>query len=68
MLVTISFETELYNQEITTLFALDQAAEEGSSSEGAARVPSMSDNLFLTDKATRIARLHVTWCGLKVGK
>jgi len=60
MLVIISFETELYNQEITTLFTLDQAAKEGSSFEGAARVPSMSGNLFLTDKATRIARLHVT--------
>jgi len=60
MLVTISFETELYKQEITTLFALDQAVKEGSSSEGAARVPSMSGNLFLTDKVTCIARLHVT--------
>jgi len=60
MLVTISFETELYNQEITTLFALDQAAKEGSSSEGATRVPSKGyGNLFLIDKATRIARLHV---------
>jgi len=60
MFVTISFETELYNQEITMLFALDQAAKEGSSSEGATRVLSMSGNLFLTDKATRIAQLYVT--------
>jgi len=54
MLITISFETELYNHEITTLFALDEATKEGLSSEGAVRVLSMSSSLFLTERATLI--------------
>jgi len=59
MLVNISFDIELYNDDMTMLLAHVQEVKEGLVSEGWGRDPSISIILFLIKRAIHITQLQV---------